>query len=202
LDPQIFEHFGLFVRKAFLPADVCRRLVEEVRSAASHLASIRDEGRQLVDSRYRSTNIADVSEASTALLRTSVDALKPELERHFNVRTSGCRRPEFLAYRKGDFFAAHADSVPAGHAEDGVVTGRRISVVIFLNAQSETASDGRYVGGALEFYGLVDDPRMKQRAMALTGEEGLLVAFPPQLIHSVAPVVDGERYTVVTWFDE
>jgi predicted 2-oxoglutarate/Fe(II)-dependent dioxygenase YbiX len=201
LDAQVFAHFGLFVRKGFLTPDLCRRLADDVRRSASHRATIRDGGRQLVDEKYRSTHIVDVSEASHSLVRASVEALKPELEQHFDVTTSGCREPEFLAYRKGDFFAPHADSVRAGHARDDVVTGRRISVVIFLNGESDTAADGRYVGGALEFYGLLDDPRMKERAMSLSGEEGLLVAFLPDVIHSVAPVVEGERYSVVTWFD-
>jgi predicted 2-oxoglutarate/Fe(II)-dependent dioxygenase YbiX len=63
------------------------------------------------------------------------------------------------------------------------------------------ARDDAYQGGELEFYGLVDDARLKNRALPLTGEAGLLVAFRAETMHAVSPIVAGERLTVVTWFE-
>src|SRR5205085_9991991 len=70
---------------------------------------------------------------------------------------------------------------------------RRVSIVIFLNA-------GDYEGGALTFYGLVDDPSWKTFGFALEATPGLLVAFPSHVRHEVTPVTAGDRYTVVDWF--
>ncbi len=64
-----------------------------------------------------------------------------------------------------------------------------------------TPREGSYQGGALDFYGLIPDTRMTNRALSLTGEAGLLVAFPAVMMHGVSPVITGERYTVVTWFE-
>jgi predicted 2-oxoglutarate/Fe(II)-dependent dioxygenase YbiX len=201
VNADFFAHFGIFVRRHFLSRDVCRALIADAARASSRPASVRDGGVQSVDARYRSTRIADVSDRSVALVRGQVLALQPELERHFQRTTVACRTPEFLVYRAGDFFAPHADSIAAGSTADVVVTDRRISVVVFLNGESQSLTDGGYTGGTLDFYGLLDDPRTKDRPFPLTGEEGLLVAFRPETVHGVAPVVDGERFTVVTWFE-
>jgi len=202
VNADFFTHFGIFVRRGFLGGEMCRALVADAARAASRPATVRDGGRQTVDERYRSTRIANVSEASVASVRAEVLALKPVLERHFQLPTTGCRTPEFLVYRAGDFFAPHADSVAVGGASDVVVTDRRISVVVFLNGESRSAGDDGYTGGTLDFYGLVGDPRTRNRPFSLTGEPGLLVAFRPETLHGVAPVVDGERFTVVTWFED
>jgi SM-20-related protein len=199
VNADFFAHFGIFVRRHFLSPEVCRALIADAARAVSRPASVRDGGVQTVDERYRSTRIAAASDASVALVRAEVLALKPVLERHFQLTTTGCRTPEFLVYRAGHFFAPHADSVAVGGASDVVVTDRRISVVVFLNGESQAATG--YTGGTLDFYGLVDDARTKNRPFSLTGEEGLLVAFRPETVHGVAPVVDGQRFTVVTWFE-
>ncbi len=201
MNAEFFAHFGILVRRHFLSPDVCRALVAEAARAATHPASVRDAGVQTVDARYRSTHIADVSDESIALVETKVLALKPTLEQHFQLTTTGCRTPEFLIYRSGDFFAPHADSIPAGGASDAVVSNRKISVVVFLNGESPSAADGDYSGGTLDFYGLIDDARAKSRPLSLTGEQGLLVAFRPETVHGVAPVIAGERFTVVTWLE-
>ena len=69
---------------------------------------------------------------------------------------------------------------------------------------SSTARPGDpagYAGVTLTFFGLMDDDASEESVgLPLAGEPGLLVAFPPSLIHSVTPVTAGERYTVVTWF--
>ena len=38
--------------------------------------------------------------------------------------------------------------------------------------------------------------------LPLEAEEGLLATFPADVVHEVRPVEAGERYTVVTWFEE
>ena len=201
MDASFFTQFGLYVKPAALDAAECRQLASDARAAHAKPATIRDQGVQLVDDSYRRTRIAEVSPESVDRITELMTALKPSIETHFGVAAKSFRRPEFLVYRSGDFFAPHADSVTSGDHEDAVVTGRLISAVLFLNGESETADDSSYGGGTLDFYGLFDDERAKNRAFPLTGEEGLLVAFRPELVHGVSPVTHGERCTVVTWFE-
>lgn len=162
---------------------------------------MRDRGANCVDVSVRKTTIARVSESTLSLIEGRLLAIKPELERHFDVATTGYRKPEFLVYREGDFFTAHADSVAAADMPDTVVTGRRVSVVVFLNGESATPSPGSFCGGSLTFYGLWDDPAFREAGFPLTGEPGLLIAFRPQIVHSVSRVTDGERYTIVSWLE-
>jgi predicted 2-oxoglutarate/Fe(II)-dependent dioxygenase YbiX len=201
MNAEMFATFGMYVRKQFLDADFCHRVVAEVRASASRPATVREDGAQTVDETYRRSHLAVVSEPTVALVHQSVVGLTADLERHFRIATTACRRPEFLVYRRGDFFSPHADSVRAGSSADEVVTRRRLTIVVFLNDESDIAREGVYRGGSLDFYGLIPDRRMKNRALSLTGEAGLLVAFPAETMHGVSPVITGERYTVVTWFE-
>ena len=201
VDADAFAHFGMFVQHDFLAADECERLLSEAISAASKPATVRQAGANVVDENYRRSRIAEVPAESVALVSTRLEALRPTLENHFQVRTTGCRTPEVLVYRPGDFFAAHADSVTTRAEDDEVVTGRLISTIVFVNGESETAEEGCFTGGTLGFFGLIDDPRMADREFGLTGQPGLLVAFRPEIVHRIAPVTSGERCTIVTWFE-
>ena len=201
MDPEFFGHFGIYVKRSFLSDDQCRRLISEARLAKSKPATVRESYSNVVDDDYRRTRIADVSADAVVLVGNLFMALRPSLDRHFQVKTTGCRTPEFLIYRPGDFFRAHADSIPAGTERDTVVTGRLISTVVFLNGESSAPQAGSFTGGALGFYGLIDDPRARDREFSLTADAGLLVAFRPEIVHRVAPVTGGERFTIVTWYE-
>ena len=201
MDAEFFRHFGMYVKRGFLSDEACSRLIAGARAATSKPATVRERHANVVDDDYRRTRIADVPADAVALVSEMLMGLRPSLDRHFHVTTTGCRTPEFLVYRPGDFFRAHADSVPSGAERDDIVTGRLISTIVFLNGESPASAPGSFTGGALGFYGLVDDPRAQDREFPLTGEPGLLVAFRPDIVHRVAPVTAGERFTIVTWFE-
>jgi len=44
------------------------------------------------------------------------------------------------------------------------------------------------------------DKRAAAVGMAFEAREGSLVAFRSEVVHGVAPVTHGERYSVTTWF--
>ena len=154
----------------------------------------------VVNEEIRRTQLARVSAASEQLVERRLMILKGTLERHFNVKTTGIRPPQFLVYREGDFFRAHADSSTDANAP-AVATGRRVSIVIFLNGEDSAADDDSYAGGSLTFYGLMKDARADDRGFPITGETGLLVAFPSRYVHSVTPVTRGTRCTIVSWLE-
>ena len=102
--------------------------------------------------------------------------------------------PEFLVYGPGSFYTPHLDA-----SADASTESRRVSVVLFLNAESKEPAPDIYCGGSLTFHGLMDGP-FKKCAFSLEADAGLLIAFRSSTLHEVRPVTAGQRYSVVGWF--
>jgi predicted 2-oxoglutarate/Fe(II)-dependent dioxygenase YbiX len=197
VEPEFFANFGLYVARNFLDPALCAEFRSQASVATGIAATVRREGSQYaVDEEIRRTKVAEVSEQSEALIQERLLALKPVLDSHFGVATTECRRPQFLVYRPGDFFRAHADS-SRDPAAPAFSTRRRVSIVIFLNG--EGLEQESYAGGSLVFYDLMGDPRARDHGFPLTAEAGLLVAFRSELVHAVIPVTRGTRFTIVSW---
>jgi predicted 2-oxoglutarate/Fe(II)-dependent dioxygenase YbiX len=191
----------LYIERDFLDRDLCARLRAEAHAAGANPATVRKLGAEyVVNEEIRRTQLARVSAASEQLVEHRLITLKGTLERHFNVKTAGIRPPQFLVYHEGDFFRAHADSSTDADAPS-VATGRRVSIVVFLNGEGGGADADSYRGGALTFYGLMNDVRADHHGFPLSGETGLLVAFPSRYVHSVTPVTLGTRFTIVSWLE-
>lgn len=81
-----------------------------------------------------------------------------------------------LKYGKGQQFTNHID--------DCVAFSRRVSTVYYLN--------DNYTGGEINFprFGVTFKPKANQ-----------MIVFPSTFVynHSVSPVIEGERYAVVSW---
>lgn len=197
---DFFARLGLFVKKSFLERDQCARLCAEARAAAAERATIVRGREEFVDESSRKTKVADVTRESIELVESRLRGLMPELMRHFQVPLTGCEPPQFLVYGPGEFFGTHQDSSEE-REKPSYVKERKVSTVIFLNDQSEDESrPGTYGHGALSLYGLVPQPKWEKYGFPLSGEAGLLVAFPSHVWHAVEPVSRGERFTIVSWF--
>lgn len=191
---------GLFAMPRFLDVEECRRFRAAMRASARTQATVRDSsGEFVVDSTARRVKWVDVSDDLTSLIAARLEDARPSVARHYGMALTGSEAPQFLAYVPGDFYKPHRDNTTNRDAP-GVSHQRRISAVVFLNAVSEDPADGTYGGGALTFYGLLDDPRTRSVGLPLDATEGLLMTFPAETIHGVAPVTHGERYTAVSWF--
>jgi predicted 2-oxoglutarate/Fe(II)-dependent dioxygenase YbiX len=81
-----------------------------------------------------------------------------------------------LKYGKGQQFTNHIDDHPSYH--------RRISTVYYLNEN--------YTGGEINF------PRFN---ITLKPKANQMIVFPSTYVynHSVSPVIEGERYAIVSW---
>lgn len=81
-----------------------------------------------------------------------------------------------LKYGKGQQFTNHIDDHPSYH--------RRMSTVYYLNEN--------YTGGEINF------PRFD---VTLKPKANQMIVFPSTYVynHSVSPVIEGERYAVVSW---
>jgi len=166
-----------------LNAETLGRIRQEMRMAPSDAATVTGAapGRSVLPTARKSTQVA-VGEAA----RTSVVALLEHLERrieaHFERPLDGFEPPQFLRYRAGDFFVAHQDgNTPLVHDDSRF---RKVSVVIFLNSESE------FGGGSLVLHG--------ERSLQI--EAGRLVAFPSETTHEVLPITRGERLSVASWY--
>ena len=146
-----------------------------------------------MDARVRRTTRvsppAEVDELVRRLLRARAGALGE----HFGLSLGELEEPQFLRYEAGDYFVAHQDG------NTGMLRSereeRRVSVVIFLNTQSETPDPDAYSGGSLVFH-----PRGADEPFRLNGEAGTLVAFRAETTHEVEPVTGGERFTIASWY--
>jgi len=197
---DFFRHFGIYAAHGFLERDACRRLVAELSAARRTPAEVyKDNYARGVDERARRTVRVEAPEAVASNMKETLSGLKESLQESFPFALGECEEPEFLVYRAGDFFGPHHDSSQRERISEHL-RRRRVSVVLFLNGQSEEPAQGSFGGGSLVFYGLFKDPRAAQVGLPLAPEAGLLVAFPSDLLHEVTPVTHGERYTVVTWF--
>ena len=201
--PEIdfFQRFGVFAIKEFLDADLCNKIQAEqsLSTYVSPATIVNSEGIERVDDETRRTKLVEVSKNLKDLVTQHLAGVKPKIAAHFGVALDECERPQFLAYKEGDFFKPHTDSStsPDSHY---YLQQRRVSVVIFLNGESASADRNSYSGGSLILYGLIDNPSWKDYGFNIKGEPGLLIAFASDVYHEVTPVTQGMRFTIVTWF--
>jgi SM-20-related protein len=183
--PDGAAHFDLFLLRNFLDPDSCASLRAELALAPTTQAPVYIEGTEgTVHETVRKTTSLHPAKETIERVQKRLLRRKSALEKHFGVTLTGCERPQFLRYQKGDFFVRHQDG--NSHQLDfDHLRVRRISIVVFLN--------DAFSGGALTFY----DPAT---TFPLTGETGLLVAFRADTFHEVLPVTGGERFTIVSWF--
>lgn len=183
-------HFNLFLLRDFLDPETCASVRLEADSSPTTQAPVYIEGSPgVIHETIRKTTSFHPSEETVELVHGRLLQQKSLLEEHFGHSLTDCERPQFLRYEKGDFFVRHQDGNTKQLDFDHLRI-RRISIVVFLN-------EG-FSGGALNFYeeSSVDGPKH----FDLSGETGLLVAFKADTFHEVSPVIDGERFTIISWF--
>ena len=93
---------------------------------------------------------------------------------------------QFLRDETGGFFVAHQDgNTPLTRHR---TRDPRISIVIFLNAQTPGSLPGGYTGGELVFH--APYPHLDKR-QAVVGAAGSLLAFPSETTHEATMVPGG-----------
>ena len=192
-----FSRFGFFVRPDFLDSGSCAAIRAEMRTAPGEPGRV-DRGDPRVDETVRRVDKLHVSAETKDRISESFKGLVPTLVSHFGIELGSCAAPQFLRYRPGHFYEPHRDNSPAP-LPDATRRERQVSVTVFLNGPADQPTPEHFGGGALTFYGLLDGPRANAVGLPLVGEEGLLVAFRSETLHSVEFVTHGERYTLVTW---
>ena len=104
------------------------------------------------------------------------DPIEKDYMSSYGVATSWHDVYGILKYGEGQFFTNHIDDHTDYH--------RRISTVYYLN--------DNYTGGEINFprFGITFKPKANQ-----------MIVFPSTYVynHSVSPVIEGNRYAVVSW---
>jgi SM-20-related protein len=185
----------LEIRDFLSPAD-CQALRDELRQAGGRPAALLgQEGSGKVHPQVRKVTRSRVPFSTCERLTRLFMERRDRLERHFGIPLGSCEEPQFLRYETGDFFVAHQDgNTPLIYDQSRF---RKISVVLFLSAQSDEPVPETYGGGSLVLHGHYSGPSLQQPVIA---SPGTLVAFHAETTHEVTPVTHGERFTIVSWF--
>lgn len=151
-----------------------------------------------VDDDSRRGAIAQLTAATEDLVQDRLWGVMPELEQRFGCEVSHLSGVTALIYDVGDHFAAHSDGGGDDEAP-GEVRRRRVSLVVALNDGAGDAAEFR--GGELEFYAgsLPGIAARTPPIMSVASSGGLLIAFASSMIHRVAPVTSGRRYSLALW---
>ena len=196
--PEAAAVFNLYQVKDFLDAETCSEIVAELRRSPEMPATTYGRSESaVVDVRTR--KVARISPSQVTIARVSklLWERRDEVGAHSGLLLGNIETPQFLRYQVGDFFVAHQDG-NTGMLRLDREKSRKISVIIFLNRQSETPELGTYDGGSLVFSEW--RPGRERGELRLAGETGRLVAFPSDLTHEVEAVTRGERYSIVSWY--
>ena len=185
---------GLLLEE-FLAPPTRDAVLTDARAAAGAAAIVHGHPRSEFVTRVRHATQLAVSDATRRLVDRRLSDLTPALTERFEVALSAHEPPQFLRYETGGFFVAHQDgNTPLTRDR---TRDRRISIVIFLNAQTSENLPGDYTGGELVFH--APYPHVDLRH-AVVGAPGSLLAFRSETTHEVTMVTGGERYTIATWF--
>jgi PKHD-type hydroxylase len=194
---EFFVRHGVFVLPDFLTTEECARIRREMDAATAEPATIVRDGISQVIEAQRRALISGIDVSTSEQVRWLMEGLRPTLQDHFSQPLAECETPQFLVYREGDKFRPHQDTNGRPGTPD-YIRWRRVSVVVFLSSAS--GRGGAYDGGRLALYNLPARPTWDTARAELTGETGLLVAFPARTYHEVTPVTRGRRHAIVTWF--
>jgi SM-20-related protein len=198
--PSTSAHFNLFLLPGFLDFKMCAEIKRELSSSPTTPAPVYIEGStDLVHENVRRSTSLHPSDETFSQIHCRLSQQKASLEDHFGLQLVDCERPQFLRYRKGDFFVRHQDG-NTDQLEFDHLRIRRISIVVFLNDSSTQPKADTFCGGSLNFYDSHDVLESDPSVFSLRGETGLLVAFAADTIHEVIPVACGERFTIISWF--
>lgn len=184
---------GLLIRKNYLDAATCERwrtFLSRSPSTPARVQSLdqRGAGQQpafTLDQR-RVTEHVNAGELESEVRDVVMGAFKNAVMPHFGHDLHWIVPPSLLKYVSGGRYDAHADNEYWDQGRRRWVRSmdRDFSLLIYLNEDFE--------GGGLYFSNF--DLRLRP-------EPGMLVAFPSdhRFQHAAEPLLDGERYVVVSW---
>lgn len=207
---EFFSQFGFYTVRGFLDRDFCDEICSQMKKSTSKPGKFLqfEAGDEILDSSFKKRlEMEDISAGIISEINNKLLSALSEVEKTFSVELKNVQKPKFALYRPKDFYKAHIDTLPTGNIPKdidremvSVRKERKVSAIIFLNDESEEPLEGAYGGGNLTFFGLMPDSAFGKFGLPLIGECGMLVTFPPSVVHEVTPVAHGNRYSIATWY--
>ncbi len=195
---DLVNGFDLYKVRNFFDAQMCRSLLDELRDCPTVPSKVYGQGESgSVNESMRKSDLLMPSRATVELIAEKLSHCLEKVGEHFGLSLSNYEEPQFLRYHVGGFFVAHQD----GNTEmvrSEREQRRKVSVVIFVNSQTETPETNSYCGGSLVFSDW--HPSRNHGELPVSGEAGMLITFRSETTHEVIPVTHGERYSIVSWF--
>jgi SM-20-related protein len=191
-------NFNLYLDYQFLDARSCSEILAELANVPNNPAAVygSQAGGSVEEAVRKTIRLVPSSQTVERVTAKLIEAREP-ISSHFKIPLANHEEPQFLRYGVGDFFVAHQDG-NTGMMLSEREQFRKISVVIFLNRQSKIPEPGCYSGGSLVFSEW--RPGRSAGQYPFVAERGTLVAFPAETTHEVAPVTQGQRYSIVSWY--
>ena len=150
-------------------------------------ARVEDDGKLHVDDDYRRTNIMFFkdSQALPDVYRSVVNAALSINDRHYKYNISYIEPLQYSVYESDNqgFYDIHCDTIFCRNSNG---FSRKISFSILLNDPSE------FKGGDLLFH-------TSNEPFKVNLQKNDMVMFPSFVPHSVTPVTNGVRKTLVGW---
>ena len=201
LPAEFFTRFGLYAEREFLTPKECASLRDEMRAATGAPATVADgQGgchRRDVSQDEASGGFPGKPRRGSA---RSCSKQSPGSRNTSNGGSSACRHRNSWCTEKATSFAPTKTTARTGRARLRQAAFRLRGRV----PQRSHPGDPAGLLGRLTHV-LRPDGRQserRERRPSARGRDGLLIAFPSHLVHSVSPVTAGERYTLVSWFFE
>jgi predicted 2-oxoglutarate/Fe(II)-dependent dioxygenase YbiX len=176
--------FKYLTIKDFLTKEHCNILLETIKSNVE-LQPGKIATKMVYDKTKRDSNISFIPLSSLPKIKEKLQLVLSE-----KIKVKGYelnfenQQVQFTEYQKDGHYAWHQDSSPKEFSD------RYCSLVIQLNDD--------YVGGELQ----LKEFDNKRKETIITFERGIgnLFVFVSSTTHRVAPIVDGNRYSLVSWF--
>ena len=186
---QLTESKELYIFEACLDSAACRRMQAAMDAGLTEMAEVLDDEIEVRDEVRRVASI-EVDPAIVAEIEQRFDDQLEPIAAFFGLNLSGREGAGFLRYADGGFYRAHRDRAFVASWPDAA--RRAIALVVFLNGSRDEGLEGAFGGGALRVF-------VGDHAIDVVPKQGMLVAFPADLLHEVLEVVGGTRDTIVDW---
>jgi hypothetical protein len=163
------ESAGIKWQDAYIKNDSGVSLDKKIRDVKSIGIEKSETGFQNPKKQYFYNNLF-------TLFEDSFSVIENDYKNTYGIQTFWHDKYQILKYGKDQHFSNHIDDNPTYH--------RRVSTLYYLN--------DNYLGGEIKF------PRFNLTIKPLANQ---MILFPSTYVynHSVSPVVEGERYAVVSW---
>lgn len=196
----------VFRKPSFLSSEDSAALIVKANHASTYPTAVAAQGTRLVKGDIRRTSKVEMPDHLLKPVIRKLQDLIPTLQMYFGTVLRKPQPLQFLRYQPGDFYRIHKDNgnlriQEVGEAVPPYIAARKLTAVVFLNAEDGFGGRNSFSGGELVLHSKTSLQDPVDLRLPITMGPGLLVVFPSSTLHEVIPVHSGVRYSLVSWFE-